>query len=201
MAVLRLGLISHHPRVCASISSVPQATVYDPISRRLDDCSRARLYRTDKVCGTPSVLVSSVHRGILTRCVGCVPLLWDHPVRRYIEWLAEVARLQSLLFRVICPLAPRKESYDTSAEISGQLPLDRPSDQLSPRTPPAIVYPDRSRGVDLDLRANASFTCSSNFPRQHSVSARAARRPFLFAFYPPTRLHPPSRRFHLRLEP
>jgi hypothetical protein len=31
--------------------------------------------------------------------------------------------------------------------ILGQLHLNRPSDQLSPRTPPAIVYPDRSRGV------------------------------------------------------
>jgi hypothetical protein len=69
-----------------------------------------------------------------------------------------------------CPLAPRTESYDTSARNSDQLHLDRPSDQLSPRTPPAIVYPD--------VRTNGSLQPSSNSPR-HPCVCSAVVSPFV----------------------
>src|SRR6266403_880091 len=53
--------------------------------------------------------------------------------------------------------------------LFAQLHLNRPSDQLSPRTPAAIF--------DLDVRANASPTGSPNSSRDHSAfgETRAVR--------------------------
>ena len=59
----------------------------------------------------------------------------------------------------------------------GHLHLNRPSDRLSPRTPPAIF--------ELDVRTNAQLTRSPNFPRKHSVSARTGLDQLLFAFHLP----------------
>jgi len=51
----------------------------------------------------------------------------------------------------------------------GHLPLNRPSDQLSPRTPPAI-FTQRSR-------TNVSLALPSNFSRHNSVPvARSAHQ-------------------------
>jgi hypothetical protein len=53
----------------------------------------------------------------------------------------------------------------------GHLPLNRPSGQLSPRTPPAIFDPE--------ARTNASLDLSSNFSQHNSVPAArtASRKP------------------------
>jgi hypothetical protein len=65
----------------------------------------------------------------------------------------------------------------------GQLHRNSPSDQLSPRTPPAIVYTEQCRWVDLDTRTNASPSRPPNFPLHPSVSARTAYRSIFITLY------------------
>ena len=97
-------------------------------------------------------------RGIAKKSTNIAPF-----VRNFGKKFLTVANvLMPLPLEVSCPIFRRTESYDTAVKILGQLHLNRPSDQLSPRTPQRTLLreawsPRRVQSATAALIAKTRF--------------------------------------------